>query len=115
MLGVTIMTKGGKGGKDTRGNICPKCGTAVEPSKTWQLVSPLPDSQGRITITVMGSYECPTCGYRWRGVVTKMKVGEDVEIEGAKKSVKLSKETSKPSRTAHVIELDLEELESEEE
>lgn len=108
------MAKGGKSDKESSGNKCPKCGTIVQPSKTWQLVSPLPDSQGRITITIMGSYECPTCEYKWRGVVTKMKIGEDVEIEGAKKSIKFSKESAKP-RSGTIIELDLEELENEEE
>lgn len=92
------------------------CGTVVEPSKTWQLVSPIPDSQGRITITIMGTFQCPNCGHRWKGVVSKMKVGEDVEIEGAGKRVTIAKEKapSKP-RQATVIELDLNEIEGEEE
>ena len=55
---------------------CPKCGTRVtEPVKTWTLVSPLPDKYGRITVTVMGSFACPNCGYTWRGVVKKIKTG----------------------------------------
>ncbi|NPA05347.1 MAG: chromatin protein Cren7 [Crenarchaeota archaeon] len=54
---------------------CPICGTRAEPKKTWQLVSPFPDSKGRITVTIMGSFECPKCGHKWRGVVSKLKVG----------------------------------------
>ncbi len=56
--------------------VCPKCGTRVaEPDKTWTLVSPLPDKYGRITITIMGSFTCPNCGYKWRAVVKKLKEG----------------------------------------
>lgn len=106
------MTKKEK--KEGSRSVCPKCGTLVQPFKTWQLVSPLPDSNGRITITIMGSYNCPNCGYKWRGVVSKMKVGEEVEIEGFKKNIKFSKDSSKP-RPSSVIELDIEEIESEEE
>ena len=93
-------------------NICPRCGTRVrEPVKTWQLVSPFPDSRGRITITIMGVYECPSCGYRWRAVVSKLKVGgSEVEIEGAKgrKRVEGGEE-----RKPYVIELDLSDIEEE--
>lgn len=56
---------------------CPKCGSSdVDVVKTWQLASPLPDKYGRITVTVMGSIVCKKCGYSWRGVVSKIKVGE---------------------------------------
>ena len=56
--------------------VCPKCGTRVtEPDKTWTLVSPLPDKYGRITITIMGSFTCPNCGYKWRAVLKKLKEG----------------------------------------
>lgn len=99
-----------RGGK-SHGSTCPQCGAVVQPSKTWQLVSPLPDSQGRITITIMGSFQCPQCGYKWKGVVTKMKVGEDVEIEGVKKPT--TESVTKP-RQSSVIELDLEDIMSEE-
>ena len=54
--------------------VCPRCGTRVEePVKTWTLVSPFPDKKGRITVTVMGSFVCPNCGYTWRGVIKKIK------------------------------------------
>jgi len=60
---------------------CPICGTRAEPKKTWQLVSPFPDSKGRITVTIMGSFECPKCGHKWRGVVSKLKVGGEEPTE----------------------------------
>jgi DNA-directed RNA polymerase subunit RPC12/RpoP len=98
-------------------NVCPKCGTEVkEPAKTWQLVSPLPDAEGRITITVMALFVCPNCGFKWRAALSKMKVGsEGIEIEGAKKgAVKMVKEERKSERRENVIELDLSEIMEEE-
>jgi len=92
---------------------CPRCGTIVkEPVKTWSLTSPLPDAYGRITVTIMGSFVCPNCGYRWRGVVSKLKVGGDVEVEGVKGKAK-----PVPARRdeGEVIELDMESILSEEE
>ncbi|MGB9725823.1 MAG: chromatin protein Cren7 [Fervidicoccaceae archaeon] len=75
-----------------KANICPVCGTEVSsPDKTWNLVSPIPDDKGRITITVMGSFTCPNCGHKWKGVVSKLKVGgSEVEVEagGERKSLK---------------------------
>lgn len=56
---------------------CPKCGsTELDIVKTWQLTSPLPDKYGRITVTVMGTIVCKTCSYSWRGVVSKLKIGD---------------------------------------
>lgn len=74
------------GRKDARIK-CPKCGSLnVETLKTWNLTSPLPDAEGRITITIMGSMRCQDCGYTWRGVVSKIKVGgSSVEIDERKK------------------------------
>ncbi|MEM0060856.1 MAG: chromatin protein Cren7 [Fervidicoccaceae archaeon] len=75
-----------------KANVCPICGTEVSsPDKTWNLVSPLPDEMGRITVTLMGSFTCPNCGYKWKGVISKIKVGgSEVEVEagGKKKSIK---------------------------
>lgn len=82
-----------------KANICPVCGTEVNsPDKTWNLVSPLPDDKGRITITVMGSFTCPNCGHKWKGVVSKLKVGgSEVEVEtgGKKKSLNPVQQTSR--------------------
>ena len=79
--------------------ICPRCGTRVsEPVKTWTLVSPIPDKKGRITITIMGLFKCPNCGYSWRAVLKKIKseVGEPEE-EGEREP-------------GEIIEIDLSEL-----
>ncbi|MGC9009147.1 MAG: chromatin protein Cren7 [Sulfolobales archaeon] len=87
-------------------NICPRCGYEVkEPEKTWHLISPIPDARGRVTITVMGSFKCPNCGYRWRTVISKIKAGEDVEFGEEERSV----ETLKP-REGKIIEIDLSDL-----
>lgn len=92
-------------------NVCPSCGTYVEsPIKTWHIVSPLPDARGRITLTIMASYLCPKCGTKWKGVQSKVKVGEeDVEVEGTKGTRRLESET-KSSRPGETIELDLEDI-----
>ncbi len=94
---------------------CPMCRTDVQPSKTWQLVSPLPDVEGRITITVMGSFKCPSCGYSWRGRVSVMKVGPEGEVEfqtgKAKRRRKRKKEERKEqSKGGTIIEIDLSEI-----
>jgi predicted RNA-binding Zn-ribbon protein involved in translation (DUF1610 family) len=92
--------------------ICPRCGARAEkPVKTWQLISPFPDAKGRITITIMGVFECPQCGYRWRTVVSKIKAGgSSVEVEGAKGRKAIEEEEE---NRAYVIELDLDELDEE--
>ncbi len=97
-------------------NICPYCGEKVEkPYKTWQLVSPLPDSRGRITITIMGMYQCSN-GHKWRAVVSKIKVGGEgeVEVEGAKGRKVLSGGKREERREGEVFEIDLSELDEEE-
>ncbi len=64
--------------------VCKKCGYSfkpneVEPDKTWQMVAPMPDKQGRITVTIMATWTCPNCGAKIRGVYSKIKVGEDLK------------------------------------
>jgi predicted RNA-binding Zn-ribbon protein involved in translation (DUF1610 family) len=90
--------------------VCPRCGTRTEPVKTWQIVSPFPDSKGRITITIMGSFVCPKCGYRWRAVISKIKVGgESVEIETGKgaKATMQGKKEEEEKRRGEIIEIDI--------
>lgn len=63
---------------------CKKCGYSwdpkeVEPEKTWHMVSPMPDKEGRITVTLLGIWVCPQCGSKVRGVLSKVKVGGDLE------------------------------------
>jgi len=85
---------------------CPKCGSLnVEVTRTWNLVSPLPDKAGRITITVMGVFKCKDCNYTWKGVVSKLKVGGGVEVEG--KGEVLKEEETRPPKE---IVLDLDEI-----
>ncbi len=68
--------------KRTKQNTCPECRTpAKEPYKTWELVAPFPDKRMRITVTILGMYECPQCGKKFRGVVSKTKLGsEGIEL-----------------------------------
>ncbi len=96
--------------------VCPKCGsTDIEVLKTWQLVSPFPDRKGRITITVMGVVQCRRCGYKWRTVISKIKVGgSEVELEGAGGKKKLVEEEEEPRRVKEIV-LDLEDILEEEE
>ncbi len=98
-------------------NICPRCGArADKPYKTWQLVAPMPDAYGRITITIMGMYECPNCGYKWRAVVSKIKTGGgEVEVETSKGKRKLGATQQQPvKREGPIIEIDIDEEEEEE-
>ncbi|MEN2999494.1 MAG: chromatin protein Cren7 [Acidilobaceae archaeon] len=75
---------------------CPSCGTkAKSPLRTWTLTSPFPDKYGRLTVTVMGSFVCDSCGASWNAVIKKMKVGEEREVE---------------REEPHIITIDLNEL-----
>ena len=81
--------------------VCPRCGTRVtEPDRTWTLVSPLPDKYGRITITIMGSFTCPNCGYKWRAVLKKLKEGGS----------KPGEQQTAPKEEGEIIEIDLSDL-----
>lgn len=97
---------------------CPRCGYETQPLKTWHLTSPLPDAEGRISITIMGSFKCDSCGYSWRGRVSVLKVGgeHDVEIsEEERKSRRKRRESgASESREGKVIEVDISDILSEE-
>jgi predicted RNA-binding Zn-ribbon protein involved in translation (DUF1610 family) len=66
----------------TKEKNCPDCGeTVADPYKTWELVAPMPDKKMRITVTVFGMYQCPSCGKKFRAVVSKAKLGaEGIEL-----------------------------------
>lgn len=73
----------------TKKIVCKNCGTVVNPaenppSKTWNLISPMPDKDGNVTLTIMGSFTCsnPDCGKNIKAAVQKIK-GDDVAL-GAK-------------------------------
>ncbi|MDH7563466.1 MAG: chromatin protein Cren7 [Candidatus Bathyarchaeota archaeon] len=65
-----------------RENLCPECRTPPkDPYKTWELVAPFPDKNMRITVTIFGMYECPNCGKKFKGIVSKAKLGsEGIEL-----------------------------------
>lgn len=89
---------------------CPKCGSKdVEVVKTWNLTSPLPDKYGRLTVTVMGVMKCRNCGYSWKGVVSKLKIGGGIEVEGVRE---VFKEEERPPKE---IVLDMDEIRRESE
>lgn len=71
------------------------------------MVSPLPDRDGRITVTIMGVFKCTNCGYTWRGTVSKVKIGKRVEAGLEGKQIVLEEEVeSKPKE----IILDIEDV-----
>jgi len=94
---------------------CPRCGAEVSPERTWQVISPLPDAYGRITITVLGSFKCSSCGYSWKGKVSTVKVGPEGEVSfGEGKKHKRKGETSGERREGKVIEVDISDILEEE-
>ncbi len=69
-----------KSGKKLR-VICKKCGTEIDPkvhppNTTWTMTSPMPDKNGQITLTIMGSFKCPNCGASVRASLQKIKGDE---------------------------------------
>lgn len=94
---------------------CPRCGADVNPEKTWQVISPLPDAYGRITITVLGSFKCSSCGYSWRGRVSAIKVGPEGEVTfGEGKKSRRRDEVPREKREGKVIEVDISDILEEE-
>jgi rubredoxin len=70
---------------------CKKCGHILNPSetppeKTWQLVSPMPDKEGRVTLTVMGSFHCPMCNASIRASLKKIR-GDEIGSGKSKKEL----------------------------
>lgn len=57
---------------------CKKCGHTFMPAdvptkKQWTLVSPMPDKDGNVTITIMATWDCPNCGKNITGSMGKTK------------------------------------------
>jgi hypothetical protein len=54
------------------------CGYSFKPvdvktNKEWTLVSPMPDKNGQVTITIMATWNCPECGKSITGALGKTK------------------------------------------
>ncbi len=70
---------------------CKKCGREINPTetpplKTWQLVSPMPDKEGRVTLTIMGSFRCPDCNASVRAALKKVR-GDEMGSGTSKKEL----------------------------
>uniref|UniRef100_A0A7C2BKV7 Chromatin protein Cren7 n=1 Tax=Thermosphaera aggregans TaxID=54254 RepID=A0A7C2BKV7_9CREN len=98
------------GSRKESGLKCPRCGSnSIEIVKSWQLVAPIPDAQGRITVTMMGVVKCGNCGYKWKTTISKIKVGgKSVEIEGG--SSKKVLESESEEREVKEIVLDISDI-----
>ena len=88
---VIVGEMGLSPGKRKKKIACKKCGTEINPSvtpplKTWQLVSPMPDKQGRVTLTIMGSFRCPECNASVRASIKKIK-GDEMGSGKSKKEL----------------------------
>ncbi len=64
--------------KKKKGLIKCSCGNEwlpneVPTNKEWNMVSPMPDAQGNVTITIMASWSCPKCGKSKTGAKGKTK------------------------------------------
>ena len=47
--------------------------TTVKPNKTWNMVAPMPDKDGNVTISIMATWKCPRCTKTIRGTAGKTK------------------------------------------
>lgn len=70
---------------------CKKCGHVINPietppEKTWQLISPMPDKEGRVTLTIMGSFHCPICNASVRASLKKVR-GDEIGSGKSKKEL----------------------------
>lgn len=70
---------------------CKKCGYIINPTetppiKTWQLISPMPDKEGRVTLTIMGSFRCPDCDSSIRAAMKKIR-GDEIGSGKSKKEL----------------------------
>ncbi len=70
---------------------CKKCGHVINPietppEKTWQLISPMPDKEGRVTLTIMGSFHCPICNASIRASLKKVR-GDEIGSGKSKKEL----------------------------
>jgi len=57
---------------------CKQCGESwlpgkVPTNKEWTKMAPMPDSEGRVTIMIMATWSCPSCGKTVMGLKGKYK------------------------------------------
>lgn len=57
---------------------CKNCGESWMPyelptNKEWTKLAPMPDSEGRVTIMIMATWTCPSCGKTKMGLKGKYK------------------------------------------
>lgn len=66
---------------------CKKCGSIFNSSnkiniiRTWHMISPIPDKNGNLTITIMASWTCPNCGSKNTGKISTIKSNLDAHGE----------------------------------
>lgn len=66
---------------------CKKCRSIfnspnkINITKTWHMVSPIPDRNGNLTITIMASWICPNCGAKNTGKISTIKSNLDARGE----------------------------------
>lgn len=59
---------------------CPECGgDGIPTGKTWPLTSPMALMSGKLII--MGTFECQSCGKKFRKKMTEMPLGAEKEEE----------------------------------
>ena len=83
-------SSGGKGVKNAY--RCNSCGYLINPketppNKTWNMISPMPDKMGRVTLTIMGSFTCPKCSKNVKIAMQKIKSADDVDGKSKKDSL----------------------------
>ncbi|MCY3412934.1 MAG: hypothetical protein INQ03_14950 [Candidatus Heimdallarchaeota archaeon] len=93
--------------KKKKGIFCKNCNFEViigEPSdldnlnKEWPFVAPMPDKDGKVTITQMATWSCPKCGKTIRGARGKTKG----DFDGKSKKVQIEE------KLAENVEFDIE-------
>lgn len=87
---------------------CKHCGEEWLPAdvptkKEWNLISPMPDKDGNVTITRMATWDCPNCGKNKTGAMGKTK-GEFKEEETPKYKLETALESGKKVDLASLSE-----------
>lgn len=97
------MSKKSKAKKIT----CKKCGESwlaneLPTNKEWTKLAPMPDSEGRVTIILMATWSCPSCGKSVMGSKSKYK---DDGTTGPSKKDKLIEKINKAENKIAISEL----------